>query len=75
VSRKTNHREDSYGGSFENRIRFPVEIVRAVRAAVGPDFPVIYRFSQWTVSDYTDIKFSNPEEIRIWATAMRDAGK
>jgi len=41
----TNKRSDSWGGSFENRMRLPVEVVRRVRAAVGPDFIVIYRIS------------------------------
>ncbi|MEU9338516.1 NADPH-dependent 2,4-dienoyl-CoA reductase [Streptomyces sp. NPDC048290] len=41
----TNHRTDRWGGSFENRVRFPLEILRRVRAAVGPDFIVIYRLS------------------------------
>jgi 2,4-dienoyl-CoA reductase (NADPH2) len=41
----TNHREDRWGGSYENRMRFPVEIVRRVREAVGEDFIVIYRLS------------------------------
>ena len=42
---KTNQRTDEWGGSFENRIRFPVEIVRSVREKVGPDFIIIYRLS------------------------------
>ena len=42
---RTNRRTDEWGGTPENRRRFPVEIVRAVRAAVGPDFIVIYRLS------------------------------
>lgn len=41
----TNRREDDYGGSFENRVRLPLEIVRAVRRRVGPDFAIIYRIS------------------------------
>ncbi|MCQ4208266.1 NADPH-dependent 2,4-dienoyl-CoA reductase [Streptomyces longispororuber] len=41
----TNHRTDRWGGSYENRIRFAVEIVRRVRERVGPDFIVIYRLS------------------------------
>ncbi len=41
----TNKREDRWGGSYENRMRLPVEVVRRVRAAVGPDFIVIYRLS------------------------------
>ena len=42
---KTNNRTDDWGGSFENRIRFPVEIVRRVREKVGSDFIIIYRLS------------------------------
>jgi len=41
----TNHRTDRWGGSYENRIRFPVEIVRRVRERVGHDFILIYRLS------------------------------
>lgn len=41
----TNKRTDRWGGSFENRMRLPVEVVRRVREAVGPDFIVIYRLS------------------------------
>lgn len=40
-----NHRTDQYGGSFENRYRFPVEIVQAIKAACGKDFPVSLRYS------------------------------
>jgi 2,4-dienoyl-CoA reductase (NADPH2) len=42
---KTNQRTDRWGGSWENRMRFPVEVVRAVRAAVGPDFIFVFRIS------------------------------
>ena len=41
----TNKRTDAYGGSFENRYRFPVEIVQAIKAACGQDFPVSVRYS------------------------------
>jgi 2,4-dienoyl-CoA reductase-like NADH-dependent reductase (Old Yellow Enzyme family)/NADPH-dependent 2,4-dienoyl-CoA reductase/sulfur reductase-like enzyme len=41
LSPATNHRTDDYGGSVENRARFLVEVLRAVRAAVGPDFPIL----------------------------------
>lgn len=41
----TNKRTDRWGGSYENRMRLPVEVVRRVRDAVGPDFIVIYRLS------------------------------
>ncbi len=42
---RTNQRTDEYGGSLENRMRFPLEIVRAVREACGPDFVICYRMS------------------------------
>ncbi|WP_414446894.1 FAD-dependent oxidoreductase [Burkholderia sp. 22PA0099] len=45
ISRHTNHRDDAWGGSYENRMRFPVEIVERTREAVGPDFILIYRLS------------------------------
>ena len=45
VSPNSNHRTDDYGGSTENRLRFTLEVIRAVRQAVGPDYPVMYRFS------------------------------
>jgi 2,4-dienoyl-CoA reductase (NADPH2) len=45
LSPKTNKRTDEYGGPLENRARFALEVVRAVREQVGPDFPLLYRFS------------------------------
>lgn len=41
----TNKREDRWGGSYENRIRLPIEIIRRIREAVGPNFIIIYRLS------------------------------
>lgn len=41
----TNQREDEYGGSFENRFRFPVAIVKAIKEACGQDYPVSLRYS------------------------------
>jgi 2,4-dienoyl-CoA reductase (NADPH2) len=45
IARETNRRTDRWGGSFENRIRFPLEIVRRVRDAIGPEWILIYRLS------------------------------
>ncbi len=45
IAPQTNHRDDDWGGTFERRIRFPVEIVRRTREAVGPEFIIIYRLS------------------------------
>jgi 2,4-dienoyl-CoA reductase (NADPH2) len=41
----TNKRTDSWGGSLENRARFALEVVRGIRAEVGPDYPILYRLS------------------------------
>jgi 2,4-dienoyl-CoA reductase-like NADH-dependent reductase (Old Yellow Enzyme family) len=43
----SNRRTDEYGGSFENRIRFPLEVVEEVTRAVGPEFPVLYRLGAY----------------------------
>ena len=45
IATRTNKRTDEWGGSYANRIRFPVEIIRQTRAAVGKDFIIIYRLS------------------------------
>ncbi|MEU4657456.1 NADPH-dependent 2,4-dienoyl-CoA reductase [Streptomyces sp. NPDC023723] len=45
IAARTNHRTDRWGGTYENRTRFPVEIVRRVREAVGADFILVYRLS------------------------------
>lgn len=42
---RTNHRTDSWGGSLENRARFPIEVVRQIRGALGPGFLIVYRHS------------------------------
>lgn len=66
----TNQREDEWGGSYANRMRFPVEIVRAVREAVGEKFIIIYRLSMLDL-----IKDgSNLEEILLLAKAIEKAG-
>jgi 2,4-dienoyl-CoA reductase-like NADH-dependent reductase (Old Yellow Enzyme family) len=44
LSPRTNRRGDAYGGSLNNRLRFPLEVIAAVRREVGPEFPVGYRF-------------------------------
>lgn len=45
MSPYTNKRTDEYGGDFEGRMKFPLKIVEGIRAAVGPDFPIIFRLS------------------------------
>ncbi|GGP75693.1 NADH:flavin oxidoreductase [Shewanella ulleungensis] len=70
----TNQRDDQYGGSLENRTRFGVEIVKAIRAAVGDDFTIIFRFSQWKQQDYSAKLCKTPEELAIFLGLLSDAG-
>ena len=70
----TNQRTDRYGGSLENRTRFGVEIVEAIRAAVGEDFPIIFRFSQWKQQDYNAKLCQTPEELNTFLTLLSNAG-
>ncbi|UAW98946.1 NADH:flavin oxidoreductase [Halopseudomonas nanhaiensis] len=70
----SNQRDDEYGGSMENRGRFAVEIVRAVRAAVGPDYPIIFRFSQWKQQDYTARLAPTPELLEQFLKPLSEAG-
>ena len=70
----TNQREDQYGGSMENRGRFAVEIIKAVRAAVGADYPIIFRFSQWKQQDYTARLAPTPELLEQFLAPLAAAG-
>jgi len=70
VAPRTNKRTDAWGGSFENRIRFPLEIMRAVRAKAGLDFIVIFRVSMLDLVE----NGSTWEEVEQLAYAIRDAG-
>ncbi len=70
LSPVTNLRTDEYGGSAENRRRFPLEVIRAVREAVGADYPVLLRISG---KDF--IPHSNGlEEAAAFAVAAQEAG-
>ncbi|VEG90771.1 NADPH-dependent 2,4-dienoyl-CoA reductase [Legionella spiritensis] len=66
----TNHRQDEWGGAYANRIRFPVEIVRRVREAVGERFIIIYRLSMLDLI----AQGSNWDEVVILAKAIEEAG-
>jgi 2,4-dienoyl-CoA reductase-like NADH-dependent reductase (Old Yellow Enzyme family) len=70
----TNRREDEYGGSLENRVRFAADIVAAVRDAVGPDFPVLLRWSQWKQQDYSARLVENPAELERFLAPLCHAG-
>jgi len=65
-----NRRTDSYGGSLENRARFALEVVRAVRQAVGPDFPVLIKANS---DDYMENGFVLDEFVP-YCLMLEDAG-
>jgi len=66
----TNHRTDRWGGSYENRMRLPVEIVRRVREAVGREFIIIYRLSMLDLMEGG----SSWDEVLMLAKAIEQAG-
>lgn len=71
----TNQRTDRYGGAtLAQRGQFAAEILRAVRAAVGPDYPVIIRLSQWKQQDYAVRMAKTPQEMEAWLRPLADAG-
>ncbi|MGB3351798.1 MAG: NADH:flavin oxidoreductase [Mycobacterium sp.] len=71
---RTNLRSDHYGGSLSARTRFPAEVVTAVRDAVGPDYPIIFRFSQWKATDYAATLADDPTQLQELLTPLVDAG-
>jgi 2,4-dienoyl-CoA reductase-like NADH-dependent reductase (Old Yellow Enzyme family) len=71
----TNVRDDAFGGpELPRRARFAADILKAVRAAVGPDFPVIIRLSQWKQQDFTVKLAHTPAEMEAWLQPLADAG-
>jgi 2,4-dienoyl-CoA reductase-like NADH-dependent reductase (Old Yellow Enzyme family) len=71
----TNTRTDRFGGAtIQERSRFAAEVVRAVRAAIGPDFPLILRVSQWKQQDYSARLASPPQQMTEWLVPLVEAG-
>ncbi|PTE14359.1 NADH:flavin oxidoreductase [Pseudogemmobacter blasticus] len=71
----TNVRQDRWGGAtIRERARFAVEVVKATRAAIGPDFPLILRLSQWKQQDYTARLARTPAEMEDWLGPLSEAG-
>ncbi|MFF3347328.1 NADH:flavin oxidoreductase [Streptomyces sp. NPDC002779] len=70
----TNRRTDAYGGDPVSRTRFAAEIVAAVRAAVSPGFPVIFRYSQWKQDAYDARLAGTPEELEAILAPLAAAG-
>ena len=71
----TNARTDRFGGAqLAQRSTFAAEILKAVRAEVGPDFAVIIRLSQWKQQDYEVKMAKTPQEMEAWLRPLADAG-
>jgi 2,4-dienoyl-CoA reductase-like NADH-dependent reductase (Old Yellow Enzyme family) len=70
----TNERTDAWGGDLLGRARFACEAVRAVRRAIGPDFPLSLRLSQWKQQDYDAKLARSPGELETLLGALADAG-
>ena len=70
IAARTNQRDDDWGGSYENRMRLPVEVVRRVRQAVGKDFIIIFRLSMLDLV----VGGSTAEEVVELGKAVEQAG-
>jgi 2,4-dienoyl-CoA reductase-like NADH-dependent reductase (Old Yellow Enzyme family) len=71
---RTNRRDDGYGGSIERRARFATEVVAEIRRVTGPGFPIVFRYSQWKVHDYSAKLAQSPQELERMLAPMVDAG-
>jgi 2,4-dienoyl-CoA reductase-like NADH-dependent reductase (Old Yellow Enzyme family) len=70
----TNQRDDQHGGSIESRTKFACDIVQAVEAEVGRDFPILLRFSQWKQQDFGVKLAETPQQLEQFLRPLVDAG-
>jgi 2,4-dienoyl-CoA reductase-like NADH-dependent reductase (Old Yellow Enzyme family) len=71
----TNKRTDRYGGAtLKERARFAADVVKAMREAVGPDYPIILRLSQWKQQDYKARLAETPDAMTDWLMPLVEAG-
>ena len=71
----TNERPDRFGGAtVKERARFAAEVVASVRAAVGPDYPIALRLSQWKQQDFTARLAESPDAMASWLVPLVEAG-
>jgi 2,4-dienoyl-CoA reductase-like NADH-dependent reductase (Old Yellow Enzyme family) len=70
----TNLRTDKYGGDLVARTRFAVEVIQESRRRVGPKFPIVLRFSQWKLQDYTARLVTTPDELTRFLAPLAAAG-
>lgn len=71
---ETNKRDDEYGGDLVGRTRFGVEVVEAIRRAVGENFPIVLRISQFKQEDYAAKLAYTPEDLGRFLKPLTDAG-
>ncbi|TSB46069.1 NADH:flavin oxidoreductase [Bacillus sp. P16(2019)] len=71
---KTNKRTDQYGGDLVGRTTFAQEVVKACREAVGPEFLIVFRYSQWKLGDYGAKLAYNSEELTQLLLPISEAG-
>ena len=70
----TNERADAFGGDMIKRTKFAVEIIRAIRAVVGKNFPVLLRWSQWKQQDYAIKLAPTPQALEKFLEPLTEAG-
>jgi len=71
----TNKRTDKYGGkTLVNRTLFAEEIISTVRTAVGPDYPISFRMSQWKLGNYHSKMAKTPQELESFLSPLVTAG-
>lgn len=71
---RLNQRTDRYGGSLEARLTFAVDLLQRVREAVGAAFPIVLRFSQWKLGDYSARMLPSPAELERFLLPLAAAG-
>lgn len=70
-----NKRSDMYGGkTLKERSRFAVDVIKSIRKAVGEDYPIILRLSQWKQQNYDTKLAHSPQEMEDWLVPLADAG-
>lgn len=71
----TNQRTDRYGGAtLKQRSRYAAEVIAAIRTAVGPDFPIILRVSQWKQQEFSVRLAETPDAMADWLVPLVEAG-
>ncbi len=71
---ETNRRTDDWGGALGERARFGIELIKAIRGRVGPDFPISFRWSQFKQQDYRAKLAETPEELEDLLVPLSEAG-